>query len=174
MASYGQIWSTNLGLWLVSPVHNHFHQCCIDIWIYVHTYLLIILGLILLFFNAMSLPRIIFQNLSQIIISKCLYGSRSWFSKMFLKFPGMVLYLYCREGLVYNNTVDCISEHNVVYRYVIKSSIWCATIKLKLFYFKANFMKIFDDFVYLFVFNVPSTARSFRDGTTIYCSLRRT
>ena len=29
-------------------------------------------------------------------------------------------------------------------------------------------------FVCLFVFNVPSTARSFRDGTPIYCPLRRT
>ena len=28
--------------------------------------------------------------------------------------------------------------------------------------------------VCLFVFNVPSTARSFRDGTPIYCPLRRT
>ena len=29
-------------------------------------------------------------------------------------------------------------------------------------------------FACLFVFNVPSTARSFRDGTPIYCPLRRT
>ena len=29
-------------------------------------------------------------------------------------------------------------------------------------------------FVCLFVFYVPSTARSFRDGTPIYCPLRRT
>ena len=28
--------------------------------------------------------------------------------------------------------------------------------------------------VWLFVFNVPSTARSFRDGSPIYCPLRRT
>ena len=27
---------------------------------------------------------------------------------------------------------------------------------------------------WLVVFNVPSTARSFRDGTPIYCPLRRT
>ena len=30
------------------------------------------------------------------------------------------------------------------------------------------------EFVCLFVFNVPSTARSFRDGTPISCPLRRT
>ena len=29
-------------------------------------------------------------------------------------------------------------------------------------------------YICLFVFNVPSTARSFRDGTPIYCPLRRT
>ena len=29
-------------------------------------------------------------------------------------------------------------------------------------------------YVCLFVFNVPSTARSFRDVTPIYCPLRRT
>ena len=29
-------------------------------------------------------------------------------------------------------------------------------------------------FGWLVVFNVPSTARSFRDGTPIYCPLRRT
>ena len=28
--------------------------------------------------------------------------------------------------------------------------------------------------VWFVVFNVPSTARSFRDGTPIYCPLRRT
>ena len=45
-----------------------------------------------------------------------------------------------------------------------------------------NYVKsIFDDaglsyiwFVCLFVFYVPSTARSFRDGTPIYCPFRRT
>ena len=36
---------------------------------------------------------------------------------------------------------------------------------------------IFDmskSFVCLFLFHIPSTARSFRDGTPIYCPLRRT
>ena len=37
-----------------------------------------------------------------------------------------------------------------------------------------DYVHFFSLFGWLVVFNVPSTARSFRDGTPIYCPLRRT
>ena len=36
------------------------------------------------------------------------------------------------------------------------------------------YIYIYIYFGWLVVFNVPSTARSFRDGTPIYCPLRKT
>ena len=44
------------------------------------------------------------------------------------------------------------------------------TVKFKLIKFYYILLYV----VCLFVFYVPSTARSLRDGTTIYCPLRRT
>ena len=37
-----------------------------------------------------------------------------------------------------------------------------------------NEYALFADYFWLVVFNVPSTARSFRDSTPIYCPLQRT
>ena len=65
---------------------------------------------------------------------------------------------------------DDIRSGRLILRQVTVTIIWATLHIIKNRSFIFNTIK----YVCLFVFNVPPAARSFRDGTPIYCPLRRT